>query len=165
MAVEGLAIRPAERQDVGLLLELIGELAEYERLADEAVGTEELLSEHLFGERPVAEAVIAELGGEPVGFAILFTTFSTFLARPGIWVEDLFVRPEHRGGGVGAALLAHVARLATERGCGRLEWAALDWNEPAHRFYRSLGARHMKEWQTYRLEGDPLADLARPDSG
>lgn len=162
MSVEGLRIRAAEPGDVGLLLELIGELAEYERLSREAVGTEQLLAEHLFGERPAAEAAIAELAGEPVGFALFFTTFSTFLARPGIWVEDLFVRPEHRGGGIGAALLAYVARLASERGCGRLEWAALDWNESAHRFYRGVGARHLKEWQTYRLEGEPLANLARP---
>jgi GNAT superfamily N-acetyltransferase len=155
-----VTVRPARAGDVGLLLELIGELAEYERLADEAVGTEELLREHLFGERPVVEAAIAEADGGPVGFVLWYTTFSTFQCLPGAWVEDLFVRPEHRGAGTGRALLAHVARVAVERGYGRLELAALDWNEPALGFYRALGARSLEEWKTQRFEGDALRSLA-----
>ena len=125
------------------------------------MGTEDELRDGLFGERPAAEAAIAEDdGGQPVGFALWFTTFSTFLCRPGLWVEDLFVRPERRGRGAGRELLAHVARVAVERGCGRLELAALDWNEPAIAFYRSLGAVAMDEWTTQRLEGDALRRLA-----
>lgn len=153
-------IRPAARGDVALLLELIGELADYERLRDEVVLDAELLERHLFGERPAAEAAVAERGGEPVGYALFFPTFSTFLGRPGIWLEDLFVRPAHRGGGVGRALLEHVAQLAVARGCGRLEWSALDWNEPALAFYRGLGARRMSEWQLHRLDGAELAAVA-----
>jgi GNAT superfamily N-acetyltransferase len=164
-------VRPAGDGDAGLLLTLIGELAEYERLADEAVGTEEGLREHLFGARPVAEAAIAEAaiaeagseaGGapEPVGFVLWYTTFSTFQCLPGVWVEDLFVRPEHRGGGTGRALLAHVAKVAVERGYGRLELSALDWNEPALGFYRSLGGQSKDEWKLQRFEGAALAQLA-----
>jgi GNAT superfamily N-acetyltransferase len=145
---------------VRLIQSLIRELADYERLADEAVGTEELVREGLFGERPAAEAAIAEVGGEPVGFALWYTTFSTFQSLPGVWVEDLFVRPEHRGGGTGRALLEHVARVAVERGCGRLELAVLDWNEPALGFYEALGARSMGEWVTQRFEGGALRELA-----
>src|SRR6185503_15799509 len=129
-------IRPAVRDDVPLLLELIGALADYERLRGELRATPELLEEHLFGARPAAEAAIAERGGEAVGYALFFPTFSTFLARPGLWLEDLFVLPAQRRGGVGRTLLLHVARLAVARGCGRLEWSALDWNEPALAFYR-----------------------------
>ncbi len=158
-----MRVRAAHEGDVGLLLELIGELAEYERLTHEAVGTEELLREHLFGERPAAEAAIAEDGGgEPVGFVLWFTTFSTFLSRPGVWVEDLFVRPEHRGAGTGRALLAHVARVAVERGYGRLELSALDWNEPALGFYASLGGVSKDEWKLQRFEGEALRALATP---
>jgi GNAT superfamily N-acetyltransferase len=157
---DAVAIRPAEERDSALLLDLIGELAEYERLAHEAVGTEELIRRHLFGERPAAEAVIAEVAGEPVGFALFFTTFSTFLTRPGIWLEDLFVRQEHRGGGVGRALLAHLAALALERDCGRLEWWVLDWNEPAIGFYRSIGAEPMSDWTVQRIDGEALERLA-----
>ena len=124
------------------------------------VATEDLVRRGLFGSPPAAEAAIAEIDGEPAGFALWFTTFSTFLARPGLWVEDLFVRPEHRGAGTGRALLEHVARVAVERGCGRLELAALDWNEPALGFYRSLGARTMSEWVIQRFEGDALRELA-----
>ena len=159
-------MRAAHEGDVGLLLGLIGELAAYERLADEAVGTEEGLREHLFGARPVAEAAIAERRGgaggepEPVGFVLWYTTFSTFQCLPGAWVEDLFVRPEHRGGGTGRALLGHVARVAVERGYGRLELSALDWNEPALGFYRALGARSLEEWKTQRFEGEALTRLA-----
>lgn len=161
-------MRAAREGDVPLILTLIRELAEYERLTDEAVGTEELLREHLFGERPAAEAAIAEVdpggggGPEPVGFALWYTTFSTFKSRPGIWIDDLFVRPEHRGGGAGRALLAHVAGVAVERGCARLELAALDWNEAALGFYGALGARSMGEWVTQRFEGEALRRLAAP---
>ena len=155
-----MRIRAAREGDVGLLLALIRELAEYERLADEAVGTEELLRGALFGERPVAEAAIAEDGGQPVGFVLWFTTFSTFQCLPGAWVEDLFVRPEHRGAGTGRALLQHVARVAVERGYGRLELAVLDWNEPSIGFYRALGARPLGDWITQRFEGDALRGLA-----
>ena len=148
-----------------LVLAFIRELAEYERMAEEVVATEELLGAALFGERPVAEAAIAELDGGPVGFALFFHNFSTFLARPGIYLEDLYVRPAARGRGVGRALLAHLARLALERGCGRLEWAVLDWNEPAIRFYEGIGARQMTEWQIFRLSGEALARLAAPAGG
>jgi GNAT superfamily N-acetyltransferase len=158
-------IRAAERRDVPVLLGLIRELAEYERLADQAMGTEERLERHLFGERPAAEAMIAELDGEPVGFALFFTTFSTFRCQPGIWLEDLFVRPEHRRAGVGRALLGQLGRLAVERDCGRMEWAALDWNTPALEFYASLGARPVEGWTIHRLEGDGLARLAATDGG
>ncbi len=158
-------IRPAAREDVPLLLQLIGELADYERLRDEVVLDAALLERHLFGARPAAEAAIAEVDGEAVGYALFFPTFSTFLGRPGMWLEDLFVRPQQRGAGVGRALLGHVARLAVERDCGRLEWSALDWNEPALAFYRLLGARRMGEWQQHRLDGQALAAVAarRPD--
>jgi GNAT superfamily N-acetyltransferase len=154
-------IRAAGADDLPLLLGLIRELAEYEKLAHEVVATEELLREGLFGERAPAEAAIAEDdAGGPLGFVIWFTTFSTFLCRPGAWVEDLFVRPEHRGGGTGRALLAHVAAVAVERGYGRVELAALDWNEPALGFYEALGARSMSEWVTQRFEGEALRQLA-----
>jgi len=153
-------IRPATRDDVPLLLALIGELADYERLRDEVVLDAELLERHLFGERPAAEAVLAEVEGEAVGYALFFPTFSTFLGRPGMWLEDLFVRPARRGAGVGRALLTHVAGLAVARDCGRLEWSALDWNEPALGFYRELGARRMGEWELHRLDGQALAAVA-----
>lgn len=154
------AIRPATRADVPLLLELIGGLADYEHLRDELHATPELLEEHLFGDRPAAEAVIAETDGEPVGYALFFPTFSTFVGRPGLWLEDLFVLPAHRRGGVGHALLAHVAGIAVARGCGRLEWCALDWNEPALAFYRGLGARRLGEWEQHRLDGAALTRFA-----
>jgi GNAT superfamily N-acetyltransferase len=154
-------IRPAARDDAPLLLELIGELAEYERLHDEVVLDTALLERHLFGERPVAEAVLAEVDGQTAGYALFFPTFSTFLGRPGIWLEDLFVRPPLRGAGVGRALLAHVAGLAVARECGRMEWSALDWNEPALAFYRGLGAKRLPEWQLHRLDGGGLAAVAR----
>jgi GNAT superfamily N-acetyltransferase len=157
MSVE---IRPATRDDVPLLLELIGALADYERLSDEVVLDAALLERHLFGERPAAEAVLAERDGAAAGYALFFPTFSTFVGRPGIWLEDLFVLPAQRRGGVGRALLVHVAQLAVARGCGRLEWSALDWNEPALAFYRGLGARRMGEWQLHRLDGAALATFA-----
>ena len=153
-------IRTADASDAAILLRLIRELAEYERLAEQAIGTEEQLAASLHGPRPLAEALIAEEGAEPIGFALFFTTFSTFLCRPGIWLEDLYVRPAHRGSGTGRALLGRVAQIGCQRGCGRLEWAALDWNEPALGFYRGLGARRMTEWITHRLEGEELARIA-----
>jgi GNAT superfamily N-acetyltransferase len=129
------------------------------------VGTEDDLDRHLFGERPAAEAVIAEAGGEPAGFALFFTTFSTFLCRPGVWLEDVFVRPEQRRAGIGRALVEHVAALAVERGCGRLEWSALDWNEPALAFYRGLGARPLSDWIVHRVDGDALRSLGSAAGG
>jgi GNAT superfamily N-acetyltransferase len=159
--VSGPRIRPAAEADVPLILRFIRELAEYERLLHEVVATEERLRETLFGARPAAEVVIAEdADGEALGFALFFHNYSTFLARPGIYLEDLYVRPEARGRGAGRALLAHLARLAKERGCGRLEWWVLDWNESAIRFYRSLGAQPMDDWTVFRLTGDDLARLA-----
>lgn len=155
-----LSIRPGERKDVALIADLIRGLAEYERLADEVTMTEEKLDRALFGERPYAETLIAEDGDEPVGFALYFHNFSTFLAQPGIYLEDLFVKPEFRGAGVGRALLEALARTAVERGCGRLEWAVLDWNESAIGFYERLGARPNSEWTVYRLTGESLRALA-----
>jgi len=154
-------IRAATADDVPLILRFIRGLAEYERLADQVVATEDGLRETLFGARPYAEVVIAEDGGEPAGFALFFHNYSTFLGRPGIYLEDLYVLPELRGRGVGRALLAHLARLAVERGCGRLEWWVLDWNEDAIRFYRALGAEPMDDWTVFRVAGDALERLAR----
>ena len=156
-----LTIRSATAADVPLILRFIRGLAEYERLLDECVATEELLHASLFGPRPDAEVVIASLDGAPTGFALFFHSYSTFLARRGLYLEDLFVFPEFRGRGVGKALLRHLARLAVDRGCGRFEWAVLDWNESAIEFYESLGAVPMGDWITYRLTGDALARLAR----
>ncbi len=153
-------VRAASEADVPLILSFIKELAEYERLSHEVVATEEALREHLFGERPVAEVAIAEDRGEAAGFALFFHSFSTFLGRPGIYLEDLYVRPEFRGRGVGRALLVHLARLAKERGCGRLEWSVLDWNEPAIGFYRSIGASPVGGWTVYRVTGEALEELA-----
>jgi len=155
-----IAIRPAARADVPLLLQLIEALADYERLRSELHATPALLEEHLFGARPAAEAAIAEVEGQAVGYALFFPTFSTFLARPGLWLEDLFVLPQHRRGGIGRALLEHVAQVAVARGCGRLEWSALDWNEPALAFYRGLGARRLPEWHLHRLDGAALTRFA-----
>jgi GNAT superfamily N-acetyltransferase len=154
-----ITIRRARPADAALILSLIRELAEYERLSHAVVATEDDLRGHLFGERPVAECLIGELDGRPEGFALFFTNFSTFMARPGIYLEDLYVRPHARGAGLGKALLAHLAALAVERGCGRLEWAVLDWNEPAIGFYRALGAQPMSEWTVYRLQGNALHSL------
>lgn len=153
-------IRAATPEDVPLVLSLIRELAVYERLSHEVVATEEVLGESLFGERRAAEVVLARVGGEPAGFALFFHNFSTFLGRPGLYLEDLYVRPEFRGEGVGRALLVRLARLARERGCGRLEWWVLDWNEPAIRFYERLGAVPMDDWTVYRLAGEALDALA-----
>jgi GNAT superfamily N-acetyltransferase len=159
-AVGDVRIREVTPRDLGLLMTLIGELAEYEKLADQVRATDELLERALFGEPPAAEALIAERDGEPIGYALYFSTFSTFLAIQGIWLEDLYVRPEHRKDGAGRALLAAVAAKLRERGGERLEWAALDWNELALGFYRGLGAQAMSEWITHRLVGEDLAALA-----
>jgi GNAT superfamily N-acetyltransferase len=160
-ATSPFTIRSAARDDVATLLELIGELANYERLRHEVVADAASLERHLFGERPVAEAALAERDGTALGYVLFFPTFSTFVGRPGIWLEDLFVRPAERGAGVGRALFAHVAGLAVARDCGRLEWSALDWNTPALAFYAGLGARRLAEWQLHRLDGDALAAFAR----
>jgi GNAT superfamily N-acetyltransferase len=153
-------IRAARPGDEAVLLEMIGELAEYERLEHELRATEQQLGDALFSQHPAAEALIAEQGSETVGYALFFPTFSTFLAIQGVWLEDLFVRPLHRGAGVGRALLSAVAARVRAGGGARLEWAALDWNEPALGFYRRLGARAMGEWITHSLPGDALARLA-----
>jgi GNAT superfamily N-acetyltransferase len=156
-----LRIRPAEPADVRLVAELIRQLAKFEKLEHEVVLTEELLMAGLFGARPFAEALLAEEDALPIAFALFFHSFSTFLARPGMYLEDLFVLPDHRGRGVGRALLAHLAHLAIERGCGRLEWAVLNWNQEAIRFYERLGARPNSEWTVYRLTGEALHALGR----
>jgi GNAT superfamily N-acetyltransferase len=156
MAAEGLNLRTAEHGDEPVILALIRELADYERLSHEVSATPELLAEHLFGENAVAEAVLAEIGGQTVGFALFFRNFSTFLGRPGLYLEDLYVRESARGQGIGRALLGHLAALARERGYGRMEWSVLDWNQPAIDFYESLGARAMSEWTVYRLSESGL---------
>jgi GNAT superfamily N-acetyltransferase len=160
-----ILIRGATEEDVPLIRQLITELAKYEKLSDQVEATESLLHEHLFGPRPIVEAMIAELDGDAVGFALFFHNFSTFLGRPGIYLEDLFVRPHARGKGVGRALLREIAKLALRRKCGRLEWAVLDWNEPAIGFYKSLGAVPMDQWTIFRVTGDALDRLAREEQG
>ena len=154
-------LRSATSDDVPVIAALIRGLARFEKLEQEVVMTEELLAAGLFGDRPYAEVVLAEDDGRPVGFALFFHNFSTFLGRPGIYLEDLFVLPEHRGQGIGRMLLAHLARLAVERGCGRLEWAVLDWNRDAIKFYERLGAQPNSDWTVYRLAGEALTGLAR----
>lgn len=153
-------IRPATKNDVPVILELIRALATYERAPDEVIATEQGLSEVLFGKKPAAEVLLALEDQRPVGFALFFHNFSTWLGRPGLYLEDLFVRPEDRGKGYGRALLVHLAKIARERGCGRMEWAVLDWNEPAINFYRKLGANPMNEWTVFRLTPDEIAHLA-----
>jgi GNAT superfamily N-acetyltransferase len=160
-----IAIRPARSGDGRVLLQMFRELAEFERLTHLLQATEERIEKSLFGERPAAEALIAERAGEPAGYAVFFGTFSSFLARPGVWLEDIFVRPEHRRFGVGRALLAAVAARTLADGGKRLEWAALDWNELALGFYRGLGAHTMSDWVTLRLDGDALALLAAGHRG
>ncbi|HEV7441897.1 MAG TPA: GNAT family N-acetyltransferase [Steroidobacteraceae bacterium] len=157
---EAITIRPADEGDVGVILQFIRDLAKYEHLEHEVVATEGMLREALFGGRPYAEVVLACLNGEPVGFALFFHNFSTFLGRAGIYLEDLYVRPEARGHGVGRCLLTWLAATAVSRGCGRLEWAVLDWNEPSIRFYRNLGAVALDDWTTYRVTGPALSQLA-----
>jgi len=160
-----VAIRPARAADVPALLSLFGELAAYERLEHEMQASEQKLSEALFGSRPAATALIAERDSETLGYALYFPTFSSFLTTTGVWLEDLFVRPAHRGTGVGSALLSAVAAQVREQGGERLEWAALDWNEPALGFYRRVGARTMGEWITHRLDGEALARAAGEPAG
>ena len=160
MQSTGIRIRPGTVHDVPLIHALVCELAQYERLSHQVSATEGALRNSLFGPRPYAETLVAEADGIAAGFALYFHNYSTFLARPGIYLEDLFVRPQFRQRGAGRALLVELARIAIERGCGRLEWSVLDWNEPAIRFYRSLGAQMMDEWRINRVTGDALATLA-----
>lgn len=154
------SIRPATPDDVALVLQFIRDLAEYEKLLDEVRATETSLRECLFGVRPVAEALIGECDGKAAGFALFFHNFSTFVGRPGIYVEDIFVRPAFRGRGLGKAFFLYLAELARRRDCGRMEWAVLDWNEPAIAFYRRLGARAMDEWKVFRLDREAIGRLA-----
>jgi GNAT superfamily N-acetyltransferase len=158
-------IRNAEPADIGTIHEFILGLAEYERLEGEVRLDQAVLKRHLFGPRPMAEVLIAEQDGEPIGFALWFHNFSTFEGRPGIYLEDLFVRPEARGLGAGKALLKRLAQIALERDCARLEWWVLDWNEPALAFYRSIGARPMDEWTVQRVDGETLRRLAGAIAG
>jgi GNAT superfamily N-acetyltransferase len=155
-----LTIEPATIADVPAILAFIRGLAEYEKLSHEMQATEDHLREHLFGPRPVAEAIIARLNGQDVGFALFFGTFSTFEGTPGIWLEDLFVLPEHRRNGIGASLMRAVAEIAVKRKSGRLEWSVLDWNEPAIQLYRKLGAIPQNDWTIQRLAGEALLHLA-----
>jgi GNAT superfamily N-acetyltransferase len=158
--MEDFEIRPANEADVPLILTFIKGLADYEKLAHQVVATEEILHETLFGENPKAEVVIGYHRNQPVCFALFFHNFSTFLGRPGIYLEDLFVNPEHRGKGFGRQMLAYLAKLAKARNCGRLEWWVLDWNEPAIRFYKGIGAKPMDEWTVFRVTGEALDELA-----
>jgi GNAT superfamily N-acetyltransferase len=160
---ENFQIRPARVEDVPIILELIRDLATYERAPDEVTATEEELLDVLFGERPAAEVLLAFEGKSPVGFAVFFQNFSTWLGRPGLYLEDLFVKPEKRGKGYGRALLVELAKIARDRGCGRMEWAVLDWNESAIKFYRTLGAKPMDEWTVFRLTRDGIAQLAQSE--
>lgn len=165
MNVDPITIRAATLNDLPLIVALIRGLAEYERLLDQCFAGEAALREHLFGPRPYAEVLIAEGSDGPAGFALYFHTYSTFLCKPSLYLEDLFVRPEKRGLGIGRRLLSRLAELAIERDCGRLEWAVLDWNTPAIGFYQRLGARLMDDWTTCRLEGEALMALANRPSG
>lgn len=159
-----IAIRPAVPADAGLILAFIRELGDYERLSHEVAADEAGLAAQLFGERPRAEVLIAEVDGAAAGFALFFHNFSTFVGKPGLYLEDLFVRPAFRGHGLGKRLMARLARIAVERDCGRFEWSVLDWNTPAIDFYRSLGATGMDEWTVQRVSGDALHALAEGDS-
>jgi len=161
--VDSITIASASPADVPTILAMIRGLAEYERLSQQAVATEESIRASLFGPRPFAEVVLASSGSTPVGFALFFHNFSTFLGRPGLYLEDLFVLPEWRGRGVGRRLLTHLASIAVERGCGRMEWAVLDWNESAIGFYRRLGAQMLDDWRICRLTGDALDRAAALD--
>jgi GNAT superfamily N-acetyltransferase len=161
MKQQGLNIRPATVDDVPIILELIRALATYERAPDEVTATEEQLVDVLFTKKPAAEVLLAFENATPVGFAVFFHNFSTWLGRSGLYLEDLFVEPEHRGKGFGRALLVDLAKIARDRGCGRMEWAVLDWNEPAIQFYRTLGAKSMDEWTVFRLTRDGIERLAK----
>ena len=154
-----ISIRSATPDDAALILEFIKSLAEYERLADEVEATVAKINDTLFGDEPFAHCVLAHAGDVPAGFAIYFHNYSTFLAKPGLYLEDLFVKPEFRGRGIGKALLLHLAGIARDRGCGRMEWTVLDWNAPAIEFYRSIGARMMEAWKHCRVTGDALEKL------
>ena len=156
-----LSIRSARAEDMPLVAQFIRDLAEYERLAHEVRFDEAVLQAKLFGPRPYAEVLIGEIDGAPQGFALFFHNFSTFEGKPGIYLEDLFVRPEARGSGLGKALLKRLAALAVERDCARLEWSVLDWNEPSIQFYLGLGAKAMDEWTIYRVDGGALGELAK----
>ncbi len=158
-----VTLRAATAEDVPLVLRFIRELAKYEKLEHLVIATEDSLRDHLFGRRPMAEVVLAERGGDAVGFALYFPNFSTFLGRPGLYLEDLFVREDVRGEGIGRQLLAHLAGVAIARGWGRMEWAVLDWNEPAIGFYRRLGASLLEDWRICRLTGDALVALTIDD--
>ena len=160
-----VTLRAATSADVATVLDFIRQLSVYEKLEHQVVATEEGLARHLFGPQPVAEVVLAERDGDPVGFALFFPNFSTFLGRPGLYLEDLYVREDQRGRGVGRQLLAHLAGLAVSRGWGRMEWAVLDWNQPAIGFYRRLGASLLDDWRICRLTGDALNSLAAPPPG
>jgi GNAT superfamily N-acetyltransferase len=155
-----MSIRPAVETDVPEILRFIQALAKYEKLAHTVTATEAALREYLFGPHPAAEVLIADFNGQPAGFALFFQTFSTFLAKPGIWLEDLFVLPTGRGHGIGRKLLTKVAGIAQSRNCGRLEWSVLDWNEPAIRFYKKLGAVPLDDWTIFRVTGDSLKKIA-----
>jgi len=155
-----LNLRPAEPSDVAVLFQLIQALAEYEKLQDAVIGNAEALREHLFGCRPYAEAILADYGGQAVGFALFFTNYSTFLTQPGMYLEDIFVLPAYRRQGIGKALLTHLAQLAIERGYGRLEWSVLDWNQPAIAFYHRMGASILEDWRICRVTGSSLAQMA-----
>jgi len=159
--VPGFTIRKATLDDLSLILAFVKELAEYEKLLHEVRATEETLQKSLFGERKVAEVIFGEKDGEPVAFAVFFHNYSTFLGQQGIYIEDLFVRPHMRGLGIGKAMFAYIARIADERGCGRLDWWVLDWNKPAIKFYDSLGSVPMSAWTVYRLTGQALEKLAK----
>jgi len=155
-----LTIRAAQERDIGRIFELILGLAAYEKLSDRVTGNTELLRSHLFGDRAYAEAIVAELGDLTIGFALFFPTYSTFLTQPGIHLEDVFVQPEYRRQGVGKALMIAVAKIAFDRGCGRLEWSVLDWNQPAIEFYQRLGATVLPDWKTCRITAETLAEIA-----
>lgn len=159
--VDELLIRPAQPDDTPTLFSLIKALAEYEKLAHQVTGSVEALREHLFGDRPCVEAILAIYGEKTVGFALFFTNYSTFLTKPGIYLEDLFVLPDYRGRGIGQALLSYLAKIAVERDCGRLEWSVLDWNEPAIGFYQRMGATLLPDWRICRVTGEAIVQLAQ----
>jgi GNAT superfamily N-acetyltransferase len=155
-----LKIRPAQENDVDAIFELIRGLAAYEKLTDKVTGNSDLLRSHLFGVRPYTESIVAELDNQLVGFGLFFYTYSTFLTQPGLYLEDVFVLPEYRRQGIGKALMTSLAKIAFDRGCGRLEWSVLDWNQPAIEFYQSLGATILPDWKICRMTADTLAEIA-----